>query len=105
MKWDTQGFDGVLAQLSAGAGAYFGDDRAVIEPVDRLERQYSALLRLRVEAAGKETYAFLKVFKPRGGAAEDIAQLRRYVEREYRSTRSLHEALRGRPDLTALRPV
>jgi hypothetical protein len=73
--------------------------------VARLERPYSALLRLRVEAAGHESYAFLKVFKPRGGGAEEVAQLRRFVEREYRSTHRLHEALRGRPDLTALRPL
>lgn len=102
---DTEGFDGLLAQLSAGARGYFGDAHAVIEPVARLERPYSALLRLRVEAAGHESYAFLKVFKPKGDGAEERAQLRRFVEREFRSTRRLHEALRGRPDLTALRPV
>lgn len=105
MKWDTQEFDSLLAELSAGAQLYFGDARAVIQPVARLDRPYSALLRLRVEAAGRESYAFLKVFKPRGESAEEIAQLRRFVEREYRSTHRLHEALRGRPDLTALRPV
>lgn len=105
MKSDTQGFDSLLAELSAGAQLYFGDARAVIQPVARLDRPYSALLRLRVEAAGRESYAFLKVFKPRGQGAEEVAQLRRFVEREYRSTRRLHEALRDRPDLTALRPV
>lgn len=105
MKSDTEGFDGLLAELAAGSQLYFGDDHAVIQPVARLERPFSALLRLRVEAGGHESYAFLKVFKPRSGGEEERAQLRRFVEREYRSTRTLHEALRGRPDLTALRPV
>lgn len=99
------GFDSLLAELSAGSQLYFGDDRAVIHPIARLERPYSALLRVRVEAAGHESYAFLKVFKPRSGDADELAQLRRFVEREYRSTRNLHDAFRGRPDLTALRPV
>jgi hypothetical protein len=105
MKSSTEGFDSLLAELSAGSQLYFGDGHAVIQPVQRLERPYSALLRLRVEAAGHESYAFLKVFKPRGGSAEEVAQLRRFVEREYRSTHHLHEALRDRTDLTALRPV
>jgi aminoglycoside phosphotransferase (APT) family kinase protein len=45
------------------------------------------------------------MFKPRRAGAEELAQLRRFVEREYRATRRLHEAFAGRPGLNALRAV
>ncbi|HEX5473911.1 MAG TPA: aminoglycoside phosphotransferase family protein [Vicinamibacterales bacterium] len=101
----TAGFEPLLARLAGGATQYFGDARTSLEPVGRLERPFSDLLRVRVTADGRESHAFVKVFRPRGSDPQEIAQLRRWVEREYRATARLHEALRGRPGLTALRPV
>src|SRR4051794_40362103 len=99
------GFEPVLAALSAGADQYFGDAGAAIEPVERHERPFSALLRVRVRAQGVATYAFIKTFKLRRSGPEEVAQLRRFVEREYRATRRLHEAFAGKPGLNALRPL
>jgi aminoglycoside phosphotransferase (APT) family kinase protein len=99
------GFEPVLAALAAGAEEYFGDARALIEVVDRYERPFSALLRVRVRAEGVDTYAFIKTFKLRRSGPEELAQLRRFVEREYRATRRLHEAFAGKAGLHALRPL
>lgn len=105
MPLRTDGFERLLSALSGDSQQYFGDPHAVVEPVARLERPFSALLRLRVMAAGRESHAFLKVFRPRTSAPEEVAQLRRFVEREFRATRRLHDALAGLGGLTALRPV
>ena len=95
----------MLAALAAGAEEYFGDGGATIEALERHERPFSALLRVRVRAMGADTYAFIKTFKPRRSGPEELAQLRRFVEREYRATRKLHEAFTGKPGLNALRPL
>ena len=105
MRPRTDGFDGTLAALAGDADRYFGDPNALLEPVARFERPFSILLRIRVDAAGRRTHAFLKVFKPRHSTPEEIAQLRRFVEREYRAATALHQTVTGRPGLTALRPV
>ena len=105
MPLRTDDFGPVLAALSEGAQEYFGDARADVEPVARLERPFSALLRLRVKSAGRESHAFAKIFKPRFSTPEERAQLRRWVEREYRAAKKLHEALRPDAGLRAVRPV
>jgi len=101
----TDGFEPLLSVLSGNAQQYFGDANAVVEPVARLDRPFSALLRLRVTASGRQSHAFLKVFRPRTSTPEEIAQLRRFVEREFRATQRLHEALAGRGGLSAIRPL
>ena len=57
MPLRTDGFEPVLAALSERAQEYFGDARAEVEPVARLERPFSALLRLRVKSAGRDSHA------------------------------------------------
>jgi hypothetical protein len=101
----TDGFERLLSALSEDPQQYFGDAHALVEPVARLERPYSVLLRLRVTASGRESHAFLKVFRPRSSAPEEAAQLRRFVEREFRATERLHDAFAGLGGLTALRPI
>jgi serine/threonine protein kinase len=101
----TADFEPALAMLAAGSEEYFGEAGAALEPLERLERPFSALLRFRIRAAGRESFAFLKVFRPRRQDAEELAQLRRFVEREYRATRRLHDAFGTKPGLTALRPI
>jgi Phosphotransferase enzyme family len=105
MSLRTDGFEPVLAALSQGAQQYFGDAAAVVEPVSRMERPFSALLRLRVRTADRDSHAFAKVFKPRLSTPEELAQLRRYVEREFCAAKCLYEALGPQPGLSALRPV
>ena len=101
----THGLDDLLSRLAGDPQRYFGDPAAVVDPVLRLERPFSTLLRLRVLAGGRESFAFLKVFKTRNGDREEVEQLRRWVEREFRATHRLHQALHDRPGLTAVRPV
>jgi len=105
MTLSTDGFAALLSALAAGSQQYFGDRDAILEPVSRLERPFSDLLRLRVTAAGRESHAFLKIFKARLSTPEELAQLRRFVEREFRATTSLYEAVRSHSGLNALRPV
>ncbi len=105
MSLRTDGFEPVLAALSQGAQTYFGDARALVEPVARLERPFSALLRLRIRTAGRDSHAFAKVFKPRFSTPEELAQLRRWVVREFRAAKRLHDALHSQDGLNALRPV
>lgn len=105
MRERTHGLEPVLAELAADPQRYFGDSSARIDPVTRMDRPFSTLLRLRVHAAGRESYAFLKVFKTRTSADAEVEQMRRWVEREFRATDRLHRALDGRQGLTAVRPL
>ena len=66
---------------------------------------FRTLLRLRVTAGGRESHAFLKVFKPQRSTPEELAKLRSYAEREFSATKSLYDAVDTRSGLTALRPV
>ena len=102
---NSQGFDQVLERLAAGAGTYFGDASAAIVPVARLERPFSSLLRLQVKTSTRVFHAFLKVFKPRHSTKDELAQLRRWAEREYNATARLHASLSGRQGLSAVRPI
>jgi hypothetical protein len=102
----TEGFRPVLDALAADAERYFGDPRAAIEPVARLERPYSALLRLRVTAAGGGSHVFLKRYKPRPAVAyERPMEMSQVVEAEFAATLRLHTALAARPGLGAPRPI
>ncbi len=105
MTLPTDGFAPLLTALAAGSQQYFGDSHAILEPVARLDRPFSNLLRLRVTAGGRESHAFLKVFKPQRSTPEELAKLRSYAEREFSATKSLYDAIDTRSGLTALRPV
>lgn len=102
---NSEGFDPLLKRLAEGAGQYFGDASAAIVPVARLERPFSSLLRLRVRTVSGESHAFLKVFKPRLSSEDELAQLRRWAQREYNATARLHESVSGRQGLSAVRPI
>jgi hypothetical protein len=101
----TDGFVALLTAIADGSQQYFGDSEAVVEPVARLERPFSALLRLRVTARGRESHAFLKMFKPQRSTPDELAMLRGCVEREFSATKSLYDAVDASSGLTALRPV
>ena len=105
MTLPIDGFAPVLTALAAGSQQYFGDSRAVLEPVARLERPFSALLRLRVTAGGRESHAFLKVLKPQRSTPDELAYLRRSAAREFSATKSLYDAVDTQSGMTALRPV
>jgi hypothetical protein len=105
MTLSTDGFAPLLTALAAGSQQYFGDTHAILEPVARLDRPFSNLLRLRVTAGGREWHAFLKVFKPQRFTPEELAKLRSYAECEFSATKSLYDAIDTRSGLTALRPV
>ena len=104
-RFETDIFDAVLRQLDSGAAAYFGDPQAVVCPVRRLDGPFSSLLRVRIRTAVEETHAFVKVLKTRGTAPEEIADRRRLLENEYRTTLHLYQECLLRPGLTALRPI
>lgn len=105
MNCDIAGFETLLATLRSGAEQFFGDARAIIQPTARIQRPFSALLRLRIDADGRQFGAFLKVSRPRRPGEEGVEQIQRWVVREYDATVNLHEALKGRPGLTAVRPI
>ena len=100
MPLPTDGFAPLLTALEAGSLRYFGDQNAILKPVARMKRPYSDLLRLRVTAAGHESHAFLKVFKARLSTPDELAQLRRFVQREFQATSSFYEAVRRTRDST-----
>jgi hypothetical protein len=98
-------FEPLLNRLGAEADRHFGDSAAVLVPVAQIERPFSSLLRLRVEARGRPCHIYLKVFKPRLSTDDELAQLRRWVQREYDATARLHLAFAGEPGLSAVRPI
>jgi Phosphotransferase enzyme family len=102
---NLEGFEALLGRLAAESGDHFGDPSASIEPLARLERPFSSLLRLRIDAAGRQFGAFLKIFKPRLSTDEELRQLRRWVQREYDATACLYQAFAGNPGLSAVRPI
>jgi tRNA A-37 threonylcarbamoyl transferase component Bud32 len=106
MTPSTDGFRPVLDALSAGAEDYFGDSAARVEPIGRLDRPFSGLLRLRITTRTEATHAFLKIYKPRPPVpyAPD-PDLSRMVEEEYAATLRMYRALTDRPGLAAPRPI
>src|SRR4051812_22859470 len=102
----TNGFDALLQEIRSRRIEYFGDAAAVITAVRRLERPFSVLLRLHVEANGGSFHAYLKVFKPRPAVPyEPHIELHDFVECEFGSARRVHDALRHRRALLAPRPI
>jgi hypothetical protein len=102
----TEGFRPVLDLLAADAERYFGDPRATLRPLTRLERPFSALLRLRVSTARGLSHIFLKIYKPRPAVAyERPMDMSQMVEGEFAATLRLHAALAERPGLAAPRPI
>ena len=101
----VDGFEPILDALRSSADEYFGDPAADLRPASRLERPFSSLLRVQVRTRPREFHIFLKVFKPRSGTPDDLAQLRRWVEREFTAAARLHAAVAQRAGLTAVRPI
>jgi hypothetical protein len=99
------GFEPVIADLTAGAAEYFGDPRATIEPVRRVDGPYSSVLRVRVSSREGTIYAYVKVLKPRDASAEALARVQRFLEREHRSTAAFHRHVQRGDEIGAVRPI
>lgn len=105
MSISVEGFEPILAALQTGATDYFDDPAAELRSVSRLERTFSSLLRVHVSARARSFHVFVKIFKPRSGTPDDLAQLRRWVEREFAATARLHAEVEGHAGLAAVRPI
>lgn len=102
----TDGFDPILDALKANSERYFGDSTVTIEPLSRMDRPFSALLRLRVTTRTAVSHAFLKMYKPRPPVPyEPPTDLSQMVQEEYAATLRMYLALDGRPGLAAPRPI
>jgi hypothetical protein len=101
----ANGFETVLERLKADAQTPFGVPGAVVEPLRRIDGPYSSVLRVRVTAGERTTHAYIKVSRPRDATPEEAARVQRFLLREYRATCSLRDALEGRADVGALRPI
>jgi aminoglycoside phosphotransferase (APT) family kinase protein len=98
-------FDPVIAELARNAPAHFGSSEVRIEPLRRIDGPYSSVLNVRVLAQDAESRAYIKVFRPRSDSEPDLARVQRFLQREFRATSALHDALATQPELGALRPI
>lgn len=99
-------FEAVIAELARNAPLHFGRADVRIEPLRRIDGPYSSVLNVRVTtAAGAESRAYIKVFRPRSEAESDLARVQRFLQREFRATSALHEAFAKQSELGALRPI
>jgi hypothetical protein len=106
MTPSTDGFGPVLKALTADAEQFFGDSKVTLDPVLRLDRPFSALLRLKVTTRNAASHAFLKMYKPRPEVPyEPPMDLSQMVQEEYAATLRMYRALAGRPGLAAPRPI
>ena len=102
----TDGFGPVLDALADDAERCLGDSKATIDPVSRMERPFSALLRLRVTTRTATSHVFLKMYKPRPPVPyEPPTDLSQMVQEEFAATQRMYLALNGRPGLAAPRPL
>ena len=103
-NWPAQ-FRPVLTKLVAGGREYFGSDEISVEPLTRVERPFSTLLKIRVGTGGCAQGAFVKILKPRADTPVEIASMQRNVQRDFEMTARVRHALGGCAGLTAVRPI
>jgi Phosphotransferase enzyme family len=98
-------FEPVIAELARNATQHFGSAPVRIEPVRRFDGPYSTVLNVRISDATSQTGAFIKIFRPQSGTESELARVGRFLEREFRATTALHEALASQTEIGALRPI
>lgn len=98
-------FAPVLQRLATEREKLFGSERARLEPVQRLSRRYSEVLRLRVDDGERKSYAFLKVNRVASGISSDPAQLRRNLLQDFAHQQQAYESMRGNNVLAVARPI
>jgi hypothetical protein len=102
--WRSQ-FRPVLAKLEAGGRHYFGPDFISVAPVRELERPFSTILQIRVDAQAGTDNAFVKILKPRADTEAEIESMRQNVVKDFEMTSRVHQGLSTYPGLTAVRPI
>jgi hypothetical protein len=102
--WRSQ-FRPVLAKLEADGRHYFGPDFVAVAPVRELERPFSTILQIRVDAQTGTDNAFVKILKPRANTEAEIESMRVNVVKDFEMTSRVHQGLARYPGLTAVRPI
>jgi hypothetical protein len=98
-------FRPVLAKLEAGGRRYFGPNFVAVAPVRELDRPFSTILEIRVEAQATTDNAFVKILKPRANTEAEIESMRQNVVKDFEMTTRVHQGLSPYPGLTAVRPI
>jgi len=98
-------FRPILAKLEAGGRQYFGPDFVAVAPVRELERPFSTILQIRVDAQARTDNAFVKILKPRANTEAEIESMRQNVVKDFEMTSRVYQGLSRYPGLTAVRPI
>jgi Ser/Thr protein kinase RdoA (MazF antagonist) len=99
------GFETVLARLTEESERCFGSPATAIDPLERMDRPFSTVLRVRVRTAHGEVCAFIKRLKVSGRIDADLPRMRRRVQREFNATERIYRVLRAEDGLSVVRPV
>jgi len=98
-------FEPVLRKLSADSQRYFGEARVTIEPLEHMERPFSAILQIGVSRRPDAPRAFVKILKPAADTPENIASMREEVRNDFEVTGRVYAGLTDRDGLSAVRPI
>jgi hypothetical protein len=102
--WPVE-FRPVVDRLIADGQRYFGARPIAVEPLSRVDRPYSTLMRVRIAGESESSTAFIKILKPRADTAEQIASMRLNVAKDFEMTSRVSAGLAAYPGLGAVRPI
>ena len=105
MAQRRDGFEPVLAALSADRTTEFGAPQARVETLRTVDGLFSSVRHVRVHGPARTIQAYIKILKPRRPGAEEAARIDRMLRREYEATRALYDALRQDADVGVVRPI
>lgn len=95
----------VVERLRRAPADYFGNADVTLTHVESRERPFSSVSRLRVNGVAAPYDVFVKCWRPRRGTAEEIALLRRRVDRDFQTMRLVHAAFSDRAEFGAVTAI
>jgi Ser/Thr protein kinase RdoA (MazF antagonist) len=98
-------FAPVLDALRQDPSIEFGEPGASIELLDRIDRPFSTIQRVRIQTRTRSVTAYAKILKPYGNSAEELQQADRMLRREFTATKALFDVLRQDSEIGAVRPI
>jgi hypothetical protein len=98
-------FGPVLEQLREESHRFFNSDSVAIEPLNRMERQGSRLLRVRISTDSASFLAYIKLYNADGLSPAWVEWMRERGVRDFETTQRVHLLMQSVPGISTLRPI
>jgi hypothetical protein len=98
-------FEAILARLRAKDARYFNGPADRLEILERIERPFSELVRVRAQCGRQTTCVFVTRLKPKAPTEEQWLLSRDRVRRDYAASLRVLQSVKGRTEFSAVRPI